>query len=130
MALYAIGDIQGCYERLRHVLACIGFDPEVDHLWVAGDLVNRGPDSLATLRFLRELGDATTIVLGNHDLHLLAVALGGRSLKRKDTLADVLDAPDAADLIHWLRQQHMAVFDPARNLFMAHAGLPHIWSVP
>ena len=129
MTDYAIGDIQGCYDRLRDVLAKVDFSPSRDRLWVAGDLINRGPSSLETLRYIESLGDAAVVVLGNHDLHLLAVALGGHSPKRKDTLHDILDAPDHDRLIQWLRQQHLCVHDAGRNLVMAHAGLPHIWSV-
>src|SRR5690554_1868101 len=129
MTDYAIGDIQGCYDRLRDVLAKVDFSPSRDRLWVAGDLINRGPSSLETLRYIESLGDAAVVVLGNHDLHLLAVALGGHSPKRKDTLHDILDAPDHDRLIHWLRQQNLCVHDANRNLVMAHAGLPHIWSV-
>ena len=107
MTDYAIGDIQGCYDRLRDVLAKVDFSPSRDRLWVAGDLINRGPSSLETLRYIESLGDAAVVVLGNHDLHLLAVALGGHSPKRKDTLHDILDAPDHDRLIQWLRQQHL-----------------------
>ncbi|PSF05242.1 diadenosine tetraphosphatase [Marinobacter fuscus] len=129
MTDYAIGDIQGCYDRLRDVLAKVDFSPSRDRLWVAGDLINRGPSSLETLRYIESLGSSAVVVLGNHDLHLLAVALGGHSPKRKDTLHEILDAPDHNRLIHWLRQQHLCVHDPERNLVMAHAGLPHIWTV-
>ena len=129
MTDYAIGDIQGCYERLRDVLAKVDFSPSRDRLWVAGDLINRGPSSLQTLRYIESLGDSALVVLGNHDLHLLAVVLGGHSPKKKDTLADILEAPDRNHLLHWLRQQHLCVHDPRRNLAMTHAGLPHIWSV-
>lgn len=129
MTDYAIGDIQGCYDRLRDVLAKVDFSPSRDRLWVAGDLINRGPSSLATLRYIESLGTSAMVVLGNHDLHLLAVALGGHDVRRKDTLADILDAPDHDRLLDWLRQQHLCIHDPTRNLVMVHAGLPHIWSV-
>ena len=129
MTDYAIGDIQGCYDRLRDVLAKVDFSPSRDRLWVAGDLINRGPSSLATLRYIESLGTSAMVVLGNHDLHLLAVALGGHEVRRKDTLADILDAPDHDRLLDWLRQQHLCIHDPTRNLVMVHAGLPHIWSV-
>lgn len=127
MTEFAIGDIQGCYDRLRRVLDCVRFDPARDRLWVAGDLVNRGPESLKTLRFLRALGSSAQILLGNHDLHLLAVGLGQRKPKRKDTLQEVLDAADCGELLQWLRQGRLAHYDAQRQLFMAHAGLPHIW---
>lgn len=129
MTDYAIGDIQGCYDRLRDVLAQVDFSPSRDRLWVAGDLINRGPSSLQTLRYIESLGSAAVVVLGNHDLHLLAVALGGHRPKRKDTLQDILAAPDRDQLVQWLRQQPLMVRDDARNLVMAHAGLPHIWGL-
>jgi len=129
MTDYAIGDIQGCYDRMRDVLAKVDFSPSRDRLWVAGDLINRGPSSLETLRFIEGLGSSAVVVLGNHDLHLLAVALGGHPPKRKDTLADILEAPDHDRLVDWLRQQNLAVRDEKRNLVMVHAGVPHIWSV-
>lgn len=129
MTDYAIGDIQGCYDRLQDVLTKVDFSPSRDRLWVAGDLINRGPSSLATLRYIESLGSSAVVVLGNHDLHLLAVALGGHPPRRKDTLADILDAPDHDHLVDWLRQQQLCVRDSARNLVMVHAGLPHIWGV-
>ncbi|MBW0147666.1 symmetrical bis(5'-nucleosyl)-tetraphosphatase [Marinobacter arenosus] len=128
MTDYAIGDIQGCYDRLRDVLAQVSFSPSRDRLWVAGDLINRGPSSLETLRYIESLGSSAVVVLGNHDLHLLAVALGGHPPRRKDTLADILDAPDHDRLVAWLRQQNLCVRDTARNLVMVHAGVPHIWT--
>lgn len=129
MTDYAIGDIQGCYDSLKDVLAKVDFSPSRDRLWVAGDLINRGPSSLQTLRFIESLGDAAVVVLGNHDLHLLAVALGGHAPKRKDTLAGILNAPDRDKLMNWLRQQNLCVYDSERNIMMAHAGIPHIWSI-
>lgn len=129
MTDYAIGDIQGCYERLLGVLDRIDFQPGRDRLWVAGDLVNRGPESLATLRYIHGLGETARVVLGNHDLHLLAVAFGGHDLRSKDTLHEILEAPDCERLLTWLRHQPLARYDGRRNLFMAHAGLPHLWSV-
>ncbi|MBW7471322.1 symmetrical bis(5'-nucleosyl)-tetraphosphatase [Marinobacter sp. F4218] len=128
MTDYAIGDIQGCYDRLRDVLARVSFSPSRDRLWVAGDLINRGPSSLETLRYIESLGSSAVVVLGNHDLHLLAVALGGHPPRRKDTLADILEAPDHDRLVAWLRQQNLCVRDRTRNLVMVHAGVPHIWS--
>ncbi|MFO7995099.1 MAG: symmetrical bis(5'-nucleosyl)-tetraphosphatase [Marinobacter sp.] len=129
MTDYAIGDIQGCYERLLDVLAKVNFSPSRDRLWVAGDLINRGPSSLETLRYIESLGSSAVVVLGNHDLHLLAVALGGHALKNKDTLTDILDAHDHEHLFNWLRQQNLCIHDADRNFVMVHAGLPHIWSV-
>ena len=129
MTDYAIGDIQGCYDRLKDVLAKVDFSPSRDRLWVAGDLINRGPSSLKTLRYIESLGDSAVVVLGNHDLHLLAVALGGHAPKRKDTLTGILNAPDRDKLVNWLRQQNLCVYDSERNYMMAHAGVPHIWSI-
>jgi len=129
MTDYAIGDIQGCYERLLDVLAKVDFSPSRDRLWVAGDLINRGPSSLETLRYIERLGSSAVVVLGNHDLHLLAVALGGHEPRRKDTLASILEAPDCERLVTWLRQQKLCVFDQQRNLVMSHAGVPHVWSI-
>jgi bis(5'-nucleosyl)-tetraphosphatase (symmetrical) len=129
MTDFAIGDIQGCYKPLQKVLARAGFSPSRDRLWVAGDLVNRGPASLETLRYIESLGSSALVVLGNHDLHLLAVAYGGHETRPKDTLGNVFDAPDCEHLLSWLRQQNLCVHDAERHLVMAHAGLPHIWSV-
>ena len=129
MTDYAIGDIQGCYDRLMDVLAKVDFSPSRDRLWVAGDLINRGPASLQSLRYVESLGSSAVVVLGNHDLHLLAVARGGHAMKNKDTLNDILDAPDHDGLLDWLCQQNLMVHDPDRNFVMVHAGLPHIWSV-
>lgn len=126
MATYVIGDIQGCLPALEALLQQCRFDPAIDHLVLAGDLVARGPDSLGTLRFVRQLGSCATTVLGNHDLNLLAVAAGQR--KVKDGLQTVLDAPDAADLLHWLRQQSMAWQDPTSGTLVVHAGVPAAWT--
>lgn len=128
MTDYAIGDIQGCYERLLDVLDKVDFSPSRDRLWVAGDIINRGPSSLESLRYIKNLGSSAVVVLGNHDLHLLAVALGGHAIKRKDTLQDILDAPDHEELLQWLLQQNICIHDTRRNLVMSHAGLPHIWT--
>lgn len=129
MTDYAVGDIQGCFEPLQRVLAKAAFDPAEDRLWVVGDIINRGPESLQALRFVRNLGSAAHVVLGNHDLHLLALVFNNQQPKRKDTLAQILEAPDAVELIDWLRTQPLAWYDAGRDLFMAHAGLPHIWTV-
>lgn len=129
MTDYAIGDIQGCYDSLQALLQKLHFNPDRDRLWVAGDIINRGPKSLASLRFIRSLGDAAVTVLGNHDLHLLAVVLGGHSVNKKDTLDDILGAPDRDELIEWLLHQHLTVYDRDRNLLMVHAGIPWLWSV-
>ena len=129
MATYAIGDVQGCFGSLMALLETLRFDPASDRLWFTGDLVNRGPRSLETLRFVRGLGDRAVTVLGNHDLHLLGVACGGRRLKAGDTLTDVLEAPDRGDLIAWLRRQPLLHRDADRGITMVHAGLPPQWTL-
>ena len=129
MTDFAVGDIQGCYDPLRRALDQAGFEPERDCLWVVGDIINRGPDSLQSLRYIRDLGKSARVVLGNHELHMLAVVFSGSRPKRKDTLEQILEAPDAVELIDWMREQRLADYDAKRDLFMAHAGLPHVWSV-
>jgi bis(5'-nucleosyl)-tetraphosphatase (symmetrical) len=129
MTTWAIGDIQGCLAPFERLLAKIRFDPARDELWLVGDLVNRGPDSLGVLRRLYGMRERVRIVLGNHDLHLLAVHAGHDRLRRKDTFQDVLAAPDAAALCHWLQQQPLLHYDAARNTVMTHAGIPPHWSL-
>lgn len=129
MATYAIGDIQGCLEPLQCLLEEINFDPLSDKLWLAGDLINRGPDTLATLRFLYQLRDSITIVLGNHDLHFIAVYYGLRKRGKNDTLDELLRAPDCADLVYWLRQQKLVHHDSILNFTMVHAGIPPQWDL-
>ncbi len=130
MAVYAIGDIQGCYEPLQRLLDLLNFDPAADRLWLVGDLVNRGPQSVEVLRLLRGLGEQAITVLGNHDLSLLAVAAGRVKPKRKDTFHTVLDAPDAAELLDWLRQQPLLHHDEPLGFTLVHAGLPPQWDLP
>lgn len=127
MATYAIGDIQGCYSALQRLLDLIQFDDQQDQLWLAGDLVNRGPDSLAVLRFAHRYQHCVTSVLGNHDLHLLAVRYGPHTVKAKDTLDEVLNASDADELLTWLR--HQPLLHCEQNWCMSHAGLPPQWSI-
>ncbi len=129
MAVYAVGDIQGCYDELRRALDAIGFDPAHDRLWFVGDLVNRGPRSLEVLRFVSGLGEAAVCVLGNHDLHLLAIASGNDSRAPQDSLDAVLDAPDRDALLHWLRHRPLMHHDPALNFALLHAGLPPQWDI-
>jgi bis(5'-nucleosyl)-tetraphosphatase (symmetrical) len=124
---YLVGDIQGCASALDRLLDEIAFSPSRDHLYVLGDLVNRGPGSLATLRRLRGLGAAATCVLGNHDWHLLAVAAGVRPRHRSDTLDDILDAPDREEWLAWLRARRMAVFE--QGWLMLHAGVVPQWDL-
>lgn len=128
MATYVIGDLQGCYEPLQRLLKKIAFDPKYDHLWFAGDLVNRGPESLECLRFIRHLAHRATVVLGNHDLHLLATYYNAAKNKKNDTFDDVLNAADCAELMDWLRHQPLVHYDAANNWCMTHAGLPPMWS--
>lgn len=128
MSVYAIGDVQGCFEPLQRLLEKISFNPQQDELWFAGDLVNRGPQSLETLRFIKALPNKK-VVLGNHDLHLLAVHYAGFAAKGKDTLDAVLAAQDAPELMAWLRQQPLMVSDSKNNFYMSHAGIAPIWDV-
>lgn len=130
MAIYAIGDLQGCYDPFRRLLDKIAFDAGKDRLWLTGDLVNRGPHSLKTLRFVRSLGDAAITVLGNHDLHLLALGHDVRySVAHYDSMWKVLNASDGEDLLAWLRGLPLAHYDKDMNTLMVHAGLPPQWSV-
>lgn len=129
MATYAIGDVQGCLEPLLRLVDAIDFDPTTDKLWFAGDLVNRGPDSLGVLRFVRNLADSAESVLGNHDFHALAIAFGGHDAKNSDTLSELFEADDAAELMHWLRSLPLMLEDEKAKYVLTHAGLPHIWSL-
>ncbi|MBV7430910.1 MULTISPECIES: symmetrical bis(5'-nucleosyl)-tetraphosphatase [unclassified Acidovorax] len=130
MALYCIGDIQGCDSALGHLLDVIGFSPSRDTVYLLGDLVNRGPDSAAVLRRCMAQGDALRCLLGNHDLHLLAAAHGARKPSRRDTLGTVLDAPDRAALLDWVRQQPLARAHThaGQALLIVHAGVLPAWS--
>ena len=127
MATYAIGDIQGCYQEFLDLLQKIQYDQAVDSLWLTGDIVNRGPDSLQALRFVKSLSPIT--VLGNHDLHLLAIHSGKAESRRNDTLSSILDAPDCDELMAWLRRQPLIHSDPDLGFTMVHAGLSPGWTV-
>lgn len=129
MAVYAIGDVQGCFRELQLLLTKLRFDPARDRLWFAGDLVNRGLQSLETLRFVRNLGAAAITVLGNHDLHLLAAAARAGKLKPKDTLRPILDAPDREELLDWLRRRPVLHHDAEMGYTLIHAGLPPQWEL-
>ncbi len=129
MATYAIGDIQGCHDELRALLARLEFEPGRDRLWLVGDLVNRGPKSLETLRFVRALGEAVTCVLGNHDLHLLAEDAGVREIRPDSTLQQVLDAPDREELIDWLRRLPLLHHDGELGYTMVHAAFAPQWDL-
>ena len=125
--IYLLGDLQGCCDPLERLLRTVDFSPSRDHLFVLGDLVNRGPDSMGVLRRLRGLGGAATCLLGNHDLHLLAVAHGVRKLHKGDTVASILEAPDRDDWLNWLRHRRLAVH--AHGWLMVHAGVVPQWDV-
>ena len=127
MATYAIGDVQGCYDELQALLVRVGFNRAHDRLWFAGDLVNRGPKSLEVLRFVKELGDRAVVVLGNHDLHLITQHEGIEKKRKDDTLGDVLAAPDATELVNWLRARPMLHVES--GWAMVHAGLLPVWSI-
>ena len=126
MATYAIGDVQGCFEELQRLLVAIGFDPAADRLWFVGDLVNRGPQSLETLRYVKSLGERAVTVLGNHDLHLLTVAAGFAKERNDDTIEPILKAPDAAELLAWLRARPLLHRDG--EFLLVHAGLLPGWT--
>ncbi len=128
MAIYAIGDIQGCLDPFKRLLDQISFDPRHDKVWLTGDLVNRGPRSLETLRLVRSLGDSAITVLGNHDLHLLAVANGVRTLRGDDSIGELLKADDRDELLHWIRHQPLTYLDPSIRTLMTHAGVYPFWS--
>lgn len=129
MRLFAIGDIQGCAGAFDALLRKIAFRPSRDRLWLVGDLVNRGPDSLGVLRRVMRLGRSVTCVLGNHDLHLLATVAGRRELSPADTFHDVLEAPDSADIIDWLRHRPLLHHDARAHRVLVHAGIPAPWTV-
>ena len=126
MAIYAIGDVQGCYEELSRLIDKLKFDPANDELWFVGDLVNRGPRSLDVLRLIASLGKCATVTLGNHDLHLLAVAEKPETADAE--LKDVISASDAGDLLDWLAHQPLAVYRPELNTLMIHAGVDRSWN--
>ena len=128
MSTYAIGDLQGCYQPLEDLLNHLNFDASQDALWFTGDLVNRGPDSLKTLRYVKQLGERAITILGNHDLHLLAVAEGVKQAKNADSLAHVLQADDCDELLHWLRHRPVLYDDKELGYTMIHAGLPPQWT--
>ncbi|WP_036820589.1 bis(5'-nucleosyl)-tetraphosphatase (symmetrical) ApaH, partial [Photobacterium sanctipauli] len=129
MATYLVGDIQGCFDDLCQLLEQAQFDPNHDELWLAGDLVARGPKSLETLRFVKSLGSQATTVLGNHDLHLLAVANGIAKNKPRDKIQAILDAPDSEALLTWLRQQPLLAEHPTHPFVMSHAGITPVWDL-
>lgn len=127
MSTYVVGDLQGCLSPLKDLLAQVSFNPKHDVLWCTGDLINRGPESLEALRFVYHLGDACLAVLGNHDLHLLAVAHGFASCKKGDTLDDILAANDRDELLEWLR--HRPLLHHQQGYTLVHAGIAPMWSL-
>ncbi|MBA2656801.1 MAG: symmetrical bis(5'-nucleosyl)-tetraphosphatase [Tatlockia sp.] len=130
MSDYAIGDVQGCYDPLQRLLEHIDFDERRDRLWFVGDLVNRGPQSLAVLRFIRSLARPARITLGNHDLHLLKkIFVNNEDKNQDDTLDEILLAPDAEELGHWLRQQAILYHDSELNVVICHAGIAPVWDL-
>ncbi len=129
MSTYVVGDIQGCYQEFQSLLDEIGFVPATDHLWIAGDLINRGPDNLETVNFIRQLPNCR-IVLGNHDLHFLAVALTDRIPSRSDTFQDLLQAPAVTEIVDWFRHQPLVIYSEEFDVLVVHAGIPHNWTIP
>ncbi len=129
MSVYVIGDVQGCYDELRELVDYISFNPKKDQLWFVGDLVNRGPKSLETLRWVKKLGNAAVTVLGNHDLHLLAAYVGAKDIRTTSSLYSVLQAKDIDELVGWLRKQPLMRYNKSLKFAMVHAGLAPQWTV-
>ena len=129
MATYAVGDIQGCYQSFQKLLKKIQFDAKADQLWLVGDLINRGPQSLETLRFIYANRESIHCVLGNHDLHFLAVEAGAKRPSRKDTFKELLQAEDRQQLVDWLKTQPLFHYDRQLNFAMVHAGIHSSWSI-
>lgn len=129
MATYIVGDIHGCYDELLELLALANFDKLHDQLWITGDLIARGPKSLQTLRFIKSLGDIAQVVLGNHDLHLLATSLGVHRAKARDKVSAILQADDQNELLTWLRQQPLLAEHPIHKFIMVHAGILPAWDI-
>ncbi|MGC9491083.1 bis(5'-nucleosyl)-tetraphosphatase (symmetrical) ApaH [Vibrio genomosp. F10] len=127
MSTYIVGDLQGCLDEFQHLLKQVNFDPKIDNIWVTGDLVARGPKSLETLRFIKNLGSSAQVILGNHDLHLLAVSLGIHRVKDKDKTAPIFEAADKEDLLTWLR--HQPLLAEHADFVMTHAGISPQWDL-
>ena len=128
MATYIVGDVHGCFNELKQLLVLANFNKKEDELWLTGDLVARGPNSLSTLRFVKNLGKAAKIILGNHDLHLLAIWQGVQSATPQDNVDAILNAPDCHELLDWLRKQPLLLRHPKFNFMMVHAGILPQWS--
>jgi bis(5'-nucleosyl)-tetraphosphatase (symmetrical) len=129
VATYAVGDIQGCYEEFTRLLDRIDFQLGRDCLWLLGDLINRGPDNVSVVRRVMAMGDSAVVVLGNHDLHFLAVHRGDHTPNRSDTFTDLLDSPLADEVSDWYRHQRFFYRDKKLGFVMAHAGIPHLWKM-
>jgi bis(5'-nucleosyl)-tetraphosphatase (symmetrical) len=129
MAIYLVGDIQGCYSELKALLKQVNFTPDNDQLYLAGDLVARGPDSLATLRFVKSLKQSAKVVLGNHDLHLLSIHAGVKKAKEQDKLDQLLAADDIDELMNWLAEQPLLQQIGNDNAYMSHAGISPQWTL-
>ena len=129
MAIYAIGDVQGCYTELCRLLEKIDFDESADRLWFCGDLVNRGPESLQTLRLVKSLGKSALTVLGNHDLHLLALHHGIKKIRDTSGLKDILKSSDRDELMHWLQQKPLLYYDKTHKTVLVHAGIHPDWGL-
>ncbi len=129
MTTYVIGDVQGCFDELLELVDYIAFNPKKDQLWFVGDLVNRGPKSIETLRWVKSLGNSAVTVLGNHDLHLLAAHAGAKDIQTGSSLHTALQAEDIGELVHWLRKQSLIRYNKALKFAMVHAGLAPQWSI-
>lgn len=129
MATYIIGDLHGCFDEFQAILTQAHFNPQHDELWLTGDLVARGDKSLECLRFVKDLGDRATVVLGNHDLHLLATLEGFKKVKPKDKVDSIFEAPDRADLQNWLRNRPLVAVHPIHQFILVHAGLSPEWDL-
>ncbi|GHE92055.1 symmetrical bis(5'-nucleosyl)-tetraphosphatase [Thalassotalea profundi] len=129
MATYFVGDIQGCYQELIALLSQVNFNKKHDQLWVAGDMVARGPDSLATIEYLMSLGECVKAVLGNHDLHLLAIIAGHKKVKKQDKLTELLASPNIDKIADWLIKTPLLRKLPNENVYMSHAGISPQWSI-
>jgi len=129
MTVYAIGDIQGCYKELRQLLKKIAFSSDKDQLWFVGDLVNRGPDSLAVLRFIKDLAENAISVLGNHDLHMLGVLTGVEKPRKKDTFEEIIHAKDRDSIIDWVRSRPLVYIEEESKHILVHAGIYPNWSI-
>lgn len=129
MSTYLVGDIHGCYYELQAILDQVNFNSSKDTLWITGDLVSRGPNSLEVLRYIKNLGPAAKLVLGNHDLHLIAIYIGIKQNKKFNKLNNLLQAPDIDELIHWLRSQPLLQIDESKKIIMVHAGINPQWNI-